>query len=138
MINHGLLQMAIFGSIPDFSLFRSLYVRIVIFLIFVWIFGSLLVFYVSINIRGKVFQNILCLLCFLQQDGKLINNVTLPPWASSPEDFVYKNRLALESEHVSSNLHNWIDLIFGYKQKGQPAIDALNVFDHYSYEGNMH
>ena len=33
---------------------------------------------------------------------------------------------ALESPYVSQNLHNWIDLIFGYKQKGQSAIDADN------------
>ena len=42
-----------------------------------------------------------------------------------------------ESEHVSSNLHNWIDLIFGYKQRGQAAIDALNVFYYCTYEGEL-
>lgn len=36
---------------------------------------------------------------------------------------------------MSANLHHWIDLIFGCKQQGQPAIDSLNVFHHVSYEG---
>lgn len=33
-----------------------------------------------------------------------------------------------ECEYVSQHLHDWIDLIFGYKQKGPKAVEALNVF----------
>jgi len=44
-------------------------------------------------------------------------------------------RDALESEFVSSMLHNWIDLIFGYKQQGEAADKADNVFYYLTYEG---
>ena len=37
---------------------------------------------------------------------------------------------------MSSHLHEWIDLIFGFKQRGEEAEKALNVFLHYTYEGN--
>lgn len=40
-----------------------------------------------------------------------------------------------ECEHVSSHLHEWIDLIFGFKQRGEEAVDALNVFYYCTYEG---
>ncbi|KAI0214903.1 Neurobeachin-like protein 2 [Lamellibrachia satsuma] len=39
------------------------------------------------------------------------------------------------AEHVSQHLHHWIDLIFGYKQKGPEAVEALNVFYYCTYEG---
>ena len=40
--------------------------------------------------------------------------VSLPPWAhGNPEVFVATMREALESEHVSEKLPDWIDLIFG-------------------------
>ena len=43
----------------------------------------------------------------------IVGNVKLPPWASNPVDFIQKHRAALESAHVSDQLHEWIDLIFG-------------------------
>ncbi len=87
-----------------------------------------------------------------------MDDVLLPKWASSPEDFIQKHCEALvrrtrlrlvswaltlccllcfsqESEYVSAHLHEWIDLIFGYKQTGAEAIKAVNIFNFYSYEG---
>ncbi|RHY46930.1 hypothetical protein DYB34_011384, partial [Aphanomyces astaci] len=45
--------------------------------------------------------------------------------------------MAQELQYVSENLHSWIDLIFGYKQRGQEAVNALNVFMHMTYEGTV-
>ena len=70
------------------------------------------------------------------QDGRSIDNVGLPPWAKgSPYEFVRIHRLALESEYVSQNLNHWIDLVFGYKQRGPEAEAAHNVFHYLTYEG---
>ena len=69
------------------------------------------------------------------QSGVKVNDVVLPKWASSPEDFIRTHRSALESEYVSAHLHQWIDLVFGYKQKGPEAAAAHNVFYYITYEG---
>lgn len=59
---------------------------------------------------------------------------TLPPWANgSSHEFVRLNREALESEYVSEHLNEWIDLIWGYKQKGEAAVEACNVFYYLTY-----
>eukprot|EP00467_Chlorarachnion_reptans_P011227 CAMPEP_0114534328 /NCGR_PEP_ID=MMETSP0109-20121206/27777_1 /TAXON_ID=29199 /ORGANISM="Chlorarachnion reptans, Strain CCCM449" /LENGTH=4259 /DNA_ID=CAMNT_0001717725 /DNA_START=231 /DNA_END=13011 /DNA_ORIENTATION=- len=66
---------------------------------------------------------------------QLVHDVELPPWAKNdPRRFVRIMRDALESEHVSNNLHHWIDLIFGYKQQGKAAVEAQNVFYYLTYE----
>lgn len=61
-----------------------------------------------------------------RHDGTRVNDVTLPPWANSPEECIRRLRDALESEYVSRHLHLWIDLIFGYKQRGEEAVKASN------------
>jgi hypothetical protein len=58
---------------------------------------------------------------FLQNMDTAIDSVELPPWAKGP--------------YVTRNLHHWIDLVFGCKQKGEAAIEAVNVFHHLSYQG---
>ncbi|KAH6705170.1 hypothetical protein BKA61DRAFT_144345 [Leptodontidium sp. MPI-SDFR-AT-0119] len=71
-----------------------------------------------------------------QGNGGGIDTVQLPPWAKGdPKIFIAKHREALESPYVSKYLHQWIDLIFGCKQRGEAAIESVNVFHHLSYHG---
>ncbi|KFO33980.1 WD repeat- and FYVE domain-containing protein 4 [Fukomys damarensis] len=68
------------------------------------------------------------------QDGTMLGDVQLPPWADGdPRKFISLHRQALESDFVSANLHHWIDLIFGYKQQGPAAVEAVNTFHPYFY-----
>ncbi|KAH3765872.1 beach protein [Pelomyxa schiedti] len=67
-----------------------------------------------------------------------VGDVMLPPWAKgSPELFIQLHREALESDYVSEHLHEWIDLIFGYKQRGEAAVEACNVYFYLTYEGSV-
>uniref|UniRef100_A0A4W3HF18 WD repeat and FYVE domain containing 3 n=1 Tax=Callorhinchus milii TaxID=7868 RepID=A0A4W3HF18_CALMI len=73
-----------------------------------------------------------------KQNGIKLGDVLLPPWAKGdPREFIRVHREALECDYVSSHLHEWIDLIFGYKQQGVPAVEAVNVFHHLFYEGQV-
>lgn len=86
------------------------------------------------------------------QDKSQIGDVILPKWAKDPYDFVHINRQALvslclinnscivavqESDYVSEHLHEWVDLIWGYKQRGEEAVKACNVFYYCTYEGSL-
>jgi len=70
-----------------------------------------------------------------QGSNGTVDHVALPPWARTPRDFITVNRMALESDHVSANLHHWIDLVFGAKQRGKAAEEAMNVFFYLTYDG---
>lgn len=69
----------------------------------------------------------------IRHDNIRVGDVILPPWAENAKDFIYKMRLALESDYVSQHLHQWIDLIFGYKQRGEEARRADNLFHYLTY-----
>ncbi|KAG7214326.1 hypothetical protein INR49_023143 [Caranx melampygus] len=92
-----------------------------------------------------------CLRKCAKQNGTKLGDVILPPWAKGdPREFIRVHRevntdthlspvpfRALECDYVSAHLHEWIDLIFGYKQQGPPAVEAVNVFHHLFYEGQL-
>eukprot|EP00916_Digyalum_oweni_P012010 GHVL01019890.1.p1 GENE.GHVL01019890.1~~GHVL01019890.1.p1 ORF type:complete len:855 (+),score=181.88 GHVL01019890.1:170-2734(+) len=63
-----------------------------------------------------------------------LSDVQLPPWAEgNPEKFLLTMREALESDIVSQDLPDWIDLIFGYKQSGEAAELSNNLFHPVTY-----
>uniref|UniRef100_A0A3Q3E518 Neutral sphingomyelinase activation associated factor n=1 Tax=Hippocampus comes TaxID=109280 RepID=A0A3Q3E518_HIPCM len=70
-----------------------------------------------------------------RQNGSFVGDVHLPPWASA-RDFLQKHKMALESQYVSEHLHEWIDLVFGFKQRGSEAVGAHN-FHPLTYEGGI-
>jgi hypothetical protein len=59
---------------------------------------------------------------------EIVDDVELPKWASSAAAFIALNRIALESPFVSSHLHQWIDLIFGTKQRSEAANNLFHPF----------
>ena len=73
-----------------------------------------------------------------RQNGGVVNNVDLPPWSGgNARTFVRVHRQALESPLVRAELAHWIDLVFGYKQKGAAALEACNVFHPATYPGEV-
>ncbi|KAJ5077279.1 hypothetical protein M0811_00599 [Anaeramoeba ignava] len=54
-------------------------------------------------------------------------DLAIPSWANSYEDFCNIHMKLLESEYVSQNLHDWIDIVFGYKLSGKAGLEAKNI-----------
>lgn len=72
----------------------------------------------------------------IRSDKKEVHHVQLPKWSNNdPKKFIKILRKALESKYVSNNLHLWIDLIWGYKQKGIYAEKSYNKFYYLTYQG---
>ena len=58
------------------------------------------------------------LVCHFQ--GEQVSDVVVAAWSKrNARLFVFGLRQALESDHVTMHLHQWIDLIFGCKQTGK-------------------
>ncbi|CUG57926.1 Hypothetical protein, putative [Bodo saltans] len=70
----------------------------------------------------------------VKQDGSVVDHVQLPPWTQNPRAFVVSLREALECQHTSERLHLWLDLVFGFKQRGKEAVAAINVYHPLTYE----
>uniref|UniRef100_A0A0L8HLN3 BEACH domain-containing protein n=2 Tax=Octopus bimaculoides TaxID=37653 RepID=A0A0L8HLN3_OCTBM len=71
-----------------------------------------------------------------KQTGDLVWDVQLPSWCQgNARLFVLIHRQALESPYVSENIHRWINLVYGYKQQGDSAVQAINVFHPATYFG---
>ncbi|OHS97847.1 hypothetical protein TRFO_35883 [Tritrichomonas foetus] len=68
-------------------------------------------------------------------NGNKLNNVILPPWAKDDYFFfIYVMRKALECDKCTEKLPDWIDLVWGYKQRGKAAFDAENTYDPNMYD----
>ena len=71
----------------------------------------------------------------MDSEGKKIdiNDVQLPPWSTNRcTDFVIEMRKNLERSDLKIN--KWVDLIFGYLQKGEKAEENNNIFMLNTYE----
>ncbi len=73
----------------------------------------------------------------LTQMKDRVHNVHLPTWCKDAYDFIKIHRLQFQSEEVSQHLQEWIDLIFGFKQKGKIAEQNLNLFYYLTYQNSI-
>ena len=64
-----------------------------------------------------------------------VGDISLPPWASKDGyNFINKHRELLESPEISEKINEWLNIIFGSRQKGKEAKKINNLFISQSYE----
>ncbi|XP_076673285.1 lysosomal-trafficking regulator mauve isoform X3 [Andrena cerasifolii] len=72
----------------------------------------------------------------VRQNGYRVGDVELPKWCGGDARlFILAHRAALEADLVREVLPYWIDLVFGFRQTGRPAVEAINVFHPATYYG---
>ena len=65
----------------------------------------------------------------------LVNDVGLPLWANNDGYiFIKKHREFLESQKINEKINEWFNIIFGSKQKGNPAKKINNLYLEQTYE----
>lgn len=65
----------------------------------------------------------------VRQNGNRVGDVELPKWCGGDARiFILVHRAALESDVTRVVLPYWIDLVFGFRQRGRAAVEAINVF----------
>ena len=69
------------------------------------------------------------------QQNRRATLTRVPRSPACPPHLASARRQALESPHASRELPDWIDLVFGHKQQGEAAVEALNVFYYCTYQG---
>lgn len=72
----------------------------------------------------------------VRETNERVDDVVLPPWASSHFHFVSVQRRALESELASEKISRWIDYVFGVYRA---SVELGNLFPPWAYpENNMY
>ena len=69
---------------------------------------------------------------FVLPNGKPLD-MEFPSWCKDAFRFIEFQRELLESNEVRTNLHKWLDLMFGVDNTGEGAEQAKNVFNAMSY-----
>jgi hypothetical protein len=66
-------------------------------------------------------------------EGRNVAPVNTAHWTHNAHDFVSKMGRFLQANNIIMRLPAWIDLIFGWKSRGQAAVDAKNLFHRLCY-----
>ena len=71
-----------------------------------------------------------------EKNMRNLDEVIMPLWCkNNPFLFIEKYRKILEYPNI--NINPWVDLVFGYNQRGTKAQKAGNIFLPYAYDGVM-
>ena len=88
--------------------------------------------YSIVNNDNSIYQIIKKKFNIKEKDIK-INDVYLPYWSNNnPEKFICIMREILERPEIK--IFDWIDLTFGYAQKGPEALKKNNIYPHWCYD----
>ena len=89
------------------------------------------------SFTGNEFKDIMYNRLFLETDFCNYSNIQ----KDSKQNLISNNIDNIEEDKSKNNnvplINNWVDLIFGYKQKGNNAVQARNLFCKFTYENEI-